>query len=273
MKHLQILLLLLLNLPVIRGQKIPDPMIPQRLVNDFTGLLTADQRNSLENKLVVFDDSTSTQICVVTYDDLQGYSANEFGTALFQKWGIGQKSKSNGILILISPRNRQMTIQPGYGLEGAVPDAICKRIIEHEMVPAFRQGNYFKGIDKATQTLMALTKGEFTADEYAKKTGSGGGGFLPVLFVIIIFLVVFSSIASKRRIYAAGKSIPWWILMTMLGSSGHSQKGSYRDFRTGSGGFGGFSDGGGFGGFSDGGGGFGGFGGGSYGGGGASGGW
>jgi uncharacterized protein len=265
MKPFQLLSLLFFMMSAAVGQNIPDPMMPFRLMNDFTGLLTEDQQISMNNKLLAFNDSTSTQIYVVTYNDLQGYSVSEFGAALGQKWRIGQKDKDNGILILISPENRQMTIQTGYGLEGAVPDAICKRIIEKEMKPAFGQGNYYEGIDKATQTLMALTKGEFTAEEYEKRT-STGENLIPIFVIIIIFFVVFSSMASRRRLYAPGKSIPWWVLMTMLGSSGHSQKGSYRDFTSGSGGFGGFSGGGGFGGFSGGGGG-------SFGGGGASGGW
>jgi uncharacterized protein len=265
MRHLQILILLVCNVIAVPGQQIPDPMVPKRLVNDFTGLLTADQQNSLEDKLVAFDDSTSTQICIVTYDDLQGYPVDEFGVTLGQKWGIGQSGKENGILILISPAARQMTIQTGYGLEGAVPDAICKRIIEKEMAPSFRQGNYYEGIDKAAQTLMALTKGEFTADEYTKKTSSGDN-LIPIIFILIIFFIAFSSIASRRRLYAPGKSVPWWVLMSMMGSSGHGNKGEYGDFRSGSRGSGGFSGG-------SGGGGFGGFGGGSFGGGGASGGW
>jgi uncharacterized protein len=267
MKSFQLFSLLLFMVGAAAGQNIPEPMVPLRLVNDFTGLLQEDQQISLNNKLLAFNDSTSTQIYVITYNDLQGYPVAEFANVLGEKWKIGQEGKNNGIVILISPQNRQMTIQTGYGLEGAVPDAIAKRIIEKEMTPAFKEGNYYKGIDDATNTLMALTKGEYTADDYMKKTGSGRST-IPVIFIIILFFIIFSSIKSRSRLYAPGKSIPWWVLMTMLGSSGHSQKGSYRDFNSGSGGFGGFSggDSGGFGGFSGGGGG-------SFGGGGASGGW
>jgi uncharacterized protein len=266
MKHYTLIFLLILFHTVASGQTIPDPMVPLRLVNDFTGLLPQDKQMTLNEKLLNFNDSTSTQIYVVTYNDLQGYDISEFAVDLALKWGIGQKGKDNGILILVSPENKKMTIQTGYGLEGAVPDAICKRIIEKEMTPAFREGDFYKGIDNATNILMALTRGEYTADEYRKKTEKGDT-FIPVIFILIVFFIVLSSVRSKQRMYAPGKSIPWWILMTMMGSSGHSQKGSYRDFRSGSGGFGGFSGGGGgFGGFSGGGGG-------SFGGGGASGGW
>ncbi len=266
MRHFQFILTLVLLCTNTSGQNIPEPMVPLRLVNDYTGMLTADQQISLNNKLLAFNDSTSTQIYVVTYDDLQGYPIAEFANTLGEQWGIGQKGRDNGIVILVSPQNHQMTIQTGYGLEGAVPDALAKRIIEKEMSPSFREGNFYKGIDDATNTLMALTKGEFTADDYMKKTESEGN-IIPVIVMFIVLFIIFSSIRSKKRLYSPGQSIPWWVLMTMMGSSGHTSKGKYGDFKSGSGGFGGFSGGGG--GF----GGFGGGGGGSFGGGGASGGW
>ncbi len=266
MRHFQFILTLVLLCAITSGQNIPEPMVPLRLVNDYTGMLTADQQISLNNKLLAFNDSTSTQIYVVTYDDLQGYPIAEFANTLGEQWGIGQKGRDNGIVILVSPQNHQMTIQTGYGLEGAVPDALAKRIIEKEMSPSFREGNFYKGIDDATNTLMALTKGEFTADDYMKKTESEGN-IIPVIVMFIVLFIIFSSIRSKKRLYSPGQSIPWWVLMTMMGSSGHTSKGKYGDFKSGSGGFGGFSGGGG--GF----GGFGGGGGGSFGGGGASGGW
>ncbi|MBN1415933.1 MAG: TPM domain-containing protein [Bacteroidales bacterium] len=270
MKNFPLHAFLLLLSYSICGQNIPEPMIPLRLVNDFTGLLSEDQQISLNNKLLQFNDSTSTQIYVITYNDLQGYPAAEFAAALGEKWGIGQKGKDNGIVILVSPENQKIAIQTGYGLEGAVPDAICVRIIHNVISPAFKEGNFYHGLDSATSILMALTKGEFTADDYMKKTGSGGR-FVPVIVLLIIFFIIFSSLRSKQRLYSPGKSIPWWVLMTMMGSSGHSQKRTYKDFHSGNGGFGGF-----FGGGSSGSGGFGGFsggGGGSFGGGGASGGW
>ena len=268
MRHFQLIFALLFIGYITSGQNIPDPMVPARLVNDYTGLLSEYQQISLNNKLLKFNDSTSTQIYVVTYNDLQGYPAAEFAVTLGQKWGIGQKGKDNGIVILISPESHEITIQTGYGVEGAVPDALATRIIEKEISPAFKEGNYYKGIDDATNTLMALTKGEYTADDYLKKTGSGEN-IIPVIVMLIIFFIIFSSMMSKRRLYSPGQSIPWWVLMTMMGSSGHTGKGKYGDFTSGSGGFGGFSNGGGGGGF----GGFSGGGGGSFGGGGASGGW
>jgi len=248
------------------GQYIPEPMKPLRLVNDFTNLLSEQQMFDLNNKLLNFNNETSTQIYVVTFDSLQGYDINDYGQRLGQQWGIGEKDKNNGILVLVSPRNHKMTIQTGYGLEGAVPDAICKRIIEKTMVPAFRAGNYYAGLDSATNVLMSLTRGEYTADQYMKKSGDKGSAAPALIIIIILFILFFSGFSNRnKKVYSSGRSIPWWLLMGAMGSSRNSGWGG---FSSGSGSFGGFGGGGG-GGF----GGFGGGGGGSFGGGGASGGW
>jgi len=259
MRFIAVLLISLVTLGV-RAQQIPDPMSPPRLVNDFTSLLSEQQQIDLSNKLLDFNNQTSTQIYVVTYDDLQGYPVNEFALLLAEKWGIGQQGRDNGILVLVSPTSRKITIQTGYGLEGSVPDAIAKRLIENVISPAFKQAEYYAGLDSATNVLMSLTRGEFTADDYLKKNEAGA---FPIAFIIvvIIFLAVFSGInKTKRRYYSPTRSIPWWLLM----GAGSSNTG-WGSFTSGSGGFGG-GGGGGFGGFGGGGGG-------SFGGGGASGGW
>jgi len=265
MRRLFFFILIAVSFLACYGQNIPDPMVPPRLVNDFTGLLTTEQQIALNNKLLQFNNETSTQIYVVTYDDLQGYPIAEFASLLGDKWGIGQKGKDNGIVVLVSPGNREVTIQTGYGIEGVVTDALAKRIIETEIIPAFKEGKYYEGIDKATDVLISLTRGEYTADDYMKKTALpailAGAVFTFVVIVMIVFAIV-----MRRRFYSPGKSIPWWVWLMMMNSSGGSRRGSFGDFSSGSGGFGGFSGGGGFGGFSGGGGG-------SFGGGGASGSW
>ena len=264
-RYISAFLLILCIAAKVSSQQLPEPMVPLRLVNDFTGFLSEDQQVSLNNKLLDFNNQTSNQIYVVTYDELQDYPIEEFADKLAEKWGIGQKGKDNGILILISPKNHQhgITIQTGYGLEGAVPDAIAKRIIERVILPDFKQGAYYAGLDSATNVLMALTRGEFTADNYMKK--SGGEGKIPgAAFVIVIILfLLFSRIFGNRRhtIGRRGSSILPWLL---LGAGTRSGSG-WGNFSSGGGSFGG--GGGGFGG------GFGGGGGGSFGGGGASGGW
>lgn len=237
-------------------------MIPLRLVNDYTGLLTLQQQIDLNNKLLAFNDETSTQIFVITYDSLQGYDIDDYGDRLGQNWGIGQQGKNNGILILVSPLNKKIAIRTGYGLEGAVPDAICYRLISNVITPSFRTENYYAGLDSAVNVLMSLTRGEFTADDYMKGANEDIIGVLFFLFFVFLFLII-TIVRARRKSYSPVHSLPWWIL---LGSARPGNSG-WGSFSSGRGSFGGgFSSGGGFGGFSGGGGG-------SFGGGGASGGW
>jgi len=246
------------------GQDFPGKPFPPRLVNDFAGILNSFEENSLENKLVAFDDSTSTQISVVTVSDLKGYDVADYAHRLAESWGIGQQGLDNGILILVKPKTDDsmghVTIAPGYGLEGAIPDLVCAQIIDKEMIPAFRQGDYIGGIDKATDVLMKLASGEFTAEEYGN-SGSDAGGITLFVVILIIFLTILfvRSSGGKNQKHISDKGLPLWVLLSMMNSGSNSHRGSW----------GGFSGGRGMGG----GGGFGGFGGGSFGGGGASGSW
>jgi uncharacterized protein len=251
MRFVRLLIITLSFYLPLNGQQLPDPMIPYRLVNDFTRLLTEQQQIELNDKLLAFNNETSTQIYVVTYDSLQGYPIDEFGYQLGEKWGIGQQDKNNGILILISPANRRITIQTGYGLEGAVPDAVAKRLIENIITPSFREGNYYAGIDSTANVLISLTRGEFTADDYMK---SNNENFPAAIFIIILifFFIMFNTIRIRHRFYSPTGSIPWWMMGT-----GSSRDSGWGSFTSGGGGFGGFGGGGG----------------GSFGGGGASGGW
>ncbi len=246
------------------SQQLPEPMVPYRLVNDFTGLLTESDQISLNNKLLDFNNQTSTQIYVVTYDDLQGYDIADFGNRLGTAWGIGQQGKNNGLLILISPELHKMTIQTGYGLEGAVPDAICSRIIRNVLTPSFQAGAYYTGLDSATNVLMSLTRGEYTAEDYMKGDENSPGIIFGLLVLMVFIFIIASGFRKNSKYYAPKHSIPWWLLL----GSGSSKDSGWGSFSSGSGRFGGFGGGGG-GGF----GGFGGGGGGSFGGGGASGGW
>ena len=231
-------------------------MQPRRLVNDFTGMFSSQETARLEQKLRRFNDTTSTQIAIAVVPSLHGYAPNDYAQRLAEQWGIGQQGKDNGILILLKPKTRdasgQVAIAVGYGLEGVVPDAIASRIIRNEVIPAFQQGAYYAGIDRATTVLMQLTGGEFTAEQYARGGGSGSGWFL-----LPFFLIVFLAPLFRRR-----------------GNYTADNRGSHGDFFPPFffGGFGGGNSGG-FGSFTSGSGTFGGFGGGSFGGGGASGEW
>lgn len=242
----------------------PQKPNPPRLVNDFENIFNENDKAALEQKLVNFNNQTSTQIAVVVLNDIQGNNINEYATNLAHEWGIGQAEKDNGIIILLSPELRQVTIQVGYGLEGVVPDAIAKRIIENEMKPEFRGGNYYAGIDKAVNTIISLTKGEFTADEYEKKSGSDPIAGIIIAFVIIVIISSIFGKARRARHYSVGHDIPFWLALMMMNNSNRGS-GKFGNFSSGRGSFGGFG--------GSGGGGFSGFGGGGFGGGGASGSW
>lgn len=256
--------LLLVTCLISTAQEFPSK--PNRLVNDYTNTLSQEQVYQLEQKLVAFNDSTSTQVAVVLIQSVGVYDIADYTARLAENWGVGQKGKNNGVVLLAALKDRKVTIQTGYGVEGALPDAITKRIIENEIKPNFKQGNYYEGLDKATDAIIAYTKGEYKNDAPAKQ--SKGSGKFPA-GLIILFIIIIVIISKKggggnggQIIGSRGSSnLFWWSLMSGMGS------------RSGGGGFGGgsFGSGGGFGG--GGGGGFGGFGGGSFGGGGSSGSW
>lgn len=261
----KIVLCLFLVLSVTQGFSQNFPQRPNRLVNDYTNTLNSDDISRLEQKLVAFDDSTSTQIAVVLVKSLEGYDVADYGARLAETWGIGNVGadrKNNGVLLLASLGDRRVTIQTGYGVEGALPDAIAKRIINNEITPAFKQGDYYAGLDAGTDAIISYTKGEYKNENPKRRQeGRGFGRFGFIIFIIIVVIIILISRrgggGSSQVIGGRGGASPfWWLLAGSSFGRGSSGGGDW----------GGFSGGGG-------GGGFGGFGGGSFGGGGASGSW
>jgi len=252
----------------IYSQDIPERPSPPRLVNDFASLLKTDEVRTLEQKLVSFNDSTSTQIAIVIVRSLNGYDKADYAQQLGEKWHIGQKGLNNGILILIKPNTAnskgEVQIATGYGIEGPIPDLTCADIVDREILPAFRNGDYYGGLNKATNTLMSLARGEFSAAEYGHKAKKSSGKNIPfglIIFVVFIIIAVASrGSGGSNNKHISTRGLPFWMLLGMM-NSGRGSSGSW----------GGFSGGGSSGG--GGGGGFGGFGGGSFGGGGAGGSW
>lgn len=255
-------------------QAIPSKPEPQRLVNDYAGLFTPRQTQSLEYVLTAFDDSTSNQITVVTVTDLEGYTASEYATRIGLDWGVGSADFDNGIVVLVKPKTGsgrgEVNISVGYGLEGAIPDIYAKRIIDNEMIPRFAEGDYFGGVTAGCSVLMKLASDEIS--EPREEDGmSLGGIFFTAIFLFVFAVIFISAIFGKRHGGGRGNGrnggsvggpdlLDAIIIGNLLGGSGHGRSsGGWGS----SGGFGG----GGFGG------GFGGFGGGSFGGGGASGSW
>ena len=257
----------------VQAQNIPSRPNPPRLVNDFANILTSQQRAYLEHKLSSFSDSTSNQIAIVTVADLDNTSISDYSAKLFDKWGIGSKEHNNGVLILVKPPQRgsrgEVFISTGYGLEGAIPDALAGRIVDYELIPAFKNNNYFLGLNNATETIMKLASGEYSIKSYMKNKGKNTGHLFIILFVVFAFILKLTSIKrGRKQVISSSRDvlIPPIFFWGFPFSGGYTSNrgGSYDNY---SGGFGGFDS------FTGGGGGFGGFGGGFTGGGGAGGSW
>ncbi|MFB9863115.1 TPM domain-containing protein [Rufibacter immobilis] len=237
------------------AQDFPPRPSPPRLVNDLANILSPEEEQALEQKLVNYSDSTSTQISVVNITSIGGYDISDYAFRLAEQWGIGQQGKNNGILILTAVNERRVFIATGYGMEGVVPDAIAKRITEYTIKPEYQQGNYYAGLDKGTSFIIDVASGEYKADP-RQRQDQGEGGFSFIWIIVLVFILII--FLSRRGGGGRGGG------MRTLGGPFFPPV-IFGDFSGGRGMFGG--GGGGFGGGD--GGGFGGFGGGSFGGGGA----
>lgn len=243
--------------------EIPDKPKEETSVYDYIDLLPVGQKNALEQKLIRYSDSTSTQIVVAIISSTKGEDLNYLGAQWGQKWGLGQADKDNGVLVILARDDRRIAINTGYGTEGNLTDAMSKRIIENIILPQFKQDDYYGGLNNGADAIFQVLNGEFQ-EERTFSNGGGGFPFKSILPFIIFFVILI--ILSRKNRRGGGKNggnrssgFDIWD-MIILSNMGRS---------SGSGGFGGGggSFGGGGGGFS------GGFGGGGFGGGGASGGW
>jgi len=265
MKRILLTLQILLFAVILQAQNLPNPMKPSRLVNDFSELFSNSERNMLEQKLRNYNDTTSTQIVVITVNSLLGYSSSDYAQRIAVKWGIGQKGKDNGVILLIKPQTAnergRIAISTGYGTEGYLTDALSTRIINKIIIPAFKENKYYLGTDRATTAIMTVLSGQYKA---SKQKNSGGLIWKAILMLLIIIFVF--KLNSKNNSYTIdGRRNP--------GSGGGFLLGMLLGGLMGGGSGSGSSNSGGFGGGDFGGGGFGGFGGGDFGGGGASGSW
>lgn len=193
MKHYIItLFIFILAICNIQAQDIPDPMSPPRLVNDFATIFNNSQSNDLEQRLLAYNDSTSTQIYVVTVSDLGGYDPASYTFKLGEKWGIGQKDKNNGVIILIKPRTDsskgEVYIATGYGVESILTDGRIGRIIDEDMIPYLARGDYYNATVAAVDHIEKYLSGQFQADE---KDTSHIEDILRILIVIGIILYIY----------------------------------------------------------------------------------
>ncbi|MDU1904783.1 MAG: TPM domain-containing protein [Dysgonomonas sp.] len=221
----------------MQAQDIPEPMSPPRLVNDFAGIFSASQKDDLEKMLLAYNDSTSTQIYVVTLNDLQGYAASDYAFRLGEKWGVGQKEKNNGAVILIKPKvgnsRGDVFIAVGYGLEEKLNDARIGRIIDNNMLPYFRENDYYGGTRDAVLAMINYLSGQFQADEGEGEEITAGDVIFFIL-MIILFIYLMNKINKNNK--GNGSRGGGFFPPIIGGGSGRGSRG---------GGFGGFGGGGG----------------------------
>lgn len=179
--------------PLYAQDDLPSPMSPPRLVNDFAQTFTDSERADLEQILKAYNDSTSTQIYVVTVTDLKGYAVSDYAVRLAEKWGVGQKEKDNGVVILIKPRigneRGQVFIATGYGVEHILTDGRTGRIIDNYMMPYLQNGDYYNAAKAAIGSIISYLSGEFEGDS-PQEGGSILGTVILIIFLILVLYIV-----------------------------------------------------------------------------------
>ena len=248
-------------LPTFAQFTIPEIPKLQTSVYDYANLLSTNEKAQLEEKLIRYSDSTTTQIVVVTIESLKGEDVSLLATKWGQTWGIGGTAKEdNGVIILLAKTERKIAINPGYGLEDRLTAAIGGQIIDYVIVPEFKAGSYYKGLDKGADALFDVFKGKYKGERKKNKKGDD----IPIIPILIILFVIIIIIAKNKNNGGnngnSGGGVMSLTDIILLSSLGRSSGGGF--------------GGGGFGGGSSGGGGFGGgFGGGGFSGGGSGGSW
>ena len=223
------------------------PPAPRDHFNDYAGIVRVDAARRLNTELTQFERETTNQILVAIFPHMQSDSSIEdYTVRVKQAWGVGLKERNNGAVLFIFSSDRKLYIQVGYGLEGVLPDALCKRIIENEITPRFRTGDFTGGVEAGVHALLAATRGEYkgtgrtVADRRRGSTKASDFGIVPFVVIGLILVSVIRSAFRRNVIYGrTGRSSPW--ITTGGGWGGGSGSGS-------SGGGGSFSGGGGGGG-------------------------
>lgn len=239
---------------------IPEKPSFQTSVYDYANVLSAQEKTQLEEKLIRYSDSTTTQIVVITIESLKGEDIGILTPKWGQTWGIGGTAKDdNGVIILLAKAERKIWISAGYGLEDRLTAGIGGEISRNVIIPEFKAGSYYRGLDKGADALFDVFKGKYKGE---RKSGKKDGS-IPIIPIILIFVVLMIIILKNKKNggnsgnSGGGMGLAEIILLSSLGRSGGGSG-------FGGGGFGGSSGGGGFGG---------GFGGGGFSGGGSGGSW
>jgi uncharacterized protein len=223
--------------------KIPEKPSFQTSVYDYANILSASEKSQLEEKLIRYSDSTTTQIVVVTIESLKGEDIGILAPKWGQEWGIGGTAKDdNGVIILLAKAEKKIWISPGYGLEDRLTAGIGGEIIRNIIIPEFKAGSYYNGLDKGADAIFDVFKGKYKGER--KQSKGKDFPILPFIFIVVIVLILISRNkgggGNSGNNNGGGPSLMDVILLSSLG-------------RSSGGGFGGFGGGFGGGGFSGGG--------------------
>jgi uncharacterized protein len=218
---LRVLLIVLIAFPALAAA--PDVPYLTGRVTDNAGILSHDMRKTLSDRLRTHEDRTGNQIAVLTVPTLEGSSIEDFATAVFDAWKLGQKGKDNGILVIVAPNDRRMRIEVGYGLEGALPDSAAGSIIRNVMTPRFKAGDYNGGIEAGVAAIIGVLEGGALPKESSGgQQGKPSSGFhldapdMPLTERILIGAFIFGIIGLFTIIGILTPGVGWFLYLFLI---------------------------------------------------------
>ena len=174
----------------VSAQNLPIPRPSGKWVTDNAEMLSDADEGRLSQRLSRFAQESSTQIIIVTVPNLGGADISQYAVELGRAWGVGQEEHDNGAVILVARDERKVFIATGYGLEGAIPDALAGRIVRTVITPAFKQGRFYDGLAGAVDAMIAASSGEYQADSIARDDGSARAIVIVVLLVLLLWVII-----------------------------------------------------------------------------------
>ncbi|SPE77407.1 hypothetical protein FLACOL_01400 [Flavobacterium columnare] len=224
---------------------IPKKPSFQTSVYDYAKVLSDNQSKLLEEKLIKYSDSTTSQIVFISIETLKGENIGLLAPRWAHTWGIGQGQEDNGVILLLAKKERKIWISPGYGVEDRLTAGITGEIVRDYIIPEFKKGNYYAGLDQGTDAIIQALKGKFKGERKKKESGEDMGDILFfVILIIIILIIVFKNKGNGNNRGGGGLDLGDIIILSRMGRGGSS--GSFGGNWGDSGGFGGGFGGGGF---------------------------
>jgi uncharacterized protein len=199
------IILLLFGLRVFANEVIPPA--PDRYFNDYASVVSAQTASQLNSTLENFERQSSDQILVAIYPTMQSDSSIEdYTVRVARAWKVGQQNKNNGAVLFIFVQDHQMFVEVGYGLEGVLPDALCKRIIDEQISPRFHNGDYDGGCTAGVQGILAAVQGEYKGsgttvaeqNGFARQHQDDVGSIVKIIFIVVVVFIILSSNRSRR---------------------------------------------------------------------------